>query len=372
MCCKHEIKIIPGQRAAHGLRILFIQCVQISGECRLHLSVCDAHKITIRDCFGCHRSLLNDTVLRHKLCSAFHIRIRLLCTGCMILHKPFHRVRVLLADLGAAGKELDGAVTEAEELRAKIEELSDANSGLRGQLEETRTALFDAKEFARYNTEEQEALPLVIDLRAALAGAEEKLAALVERLGGDRRYIYDTSLFEESNITAVLAAEKSGLSPDYINSLEETASRSFLFNLVGHTYTPHTMVPQYDVPVTFSAFAAQGQVIRELAEKSSCIVIGRCAEYILRDDPDCLKVFLGAKKEDRIKRVMEEGGMDEKTAEKTLRQIDRGRANYYRSYTGEEWGAMENHDLCINTSVTGLDGAVELIRDLVKATGRLN
>ena len=159
-----------------------------------------------------------------------------------------------------------------------------------------------------------------------------------------------------------LAAEKSGLSPDYINSLEATASRSFLFNLVGQTYTPHTMVPQYDVPVTFSAFAAQGQVIRELAQKGSCIVIGRCAEYILRDDPDCLKVFLGANKEDRIRQVMEEGSLDEKAAEKALRQIDRGRANYYRSYTGEEWGAMENHDLCINTSVTGTDGAVELIK----------
>ncbi|MBQ1729979.1 MAG: cytidylate kinase-like family protein [Oscillospiraceae bacterium] len=168
-----------------------------------------------------------------------------------------------------------------------------------------------------------------------------------------------------------LAAEKSGLSADYIGSLEENSSRSFLFNLVSHSYSPAPMLPQYDVPVTFSAYAAQGQVIKELAAAGSCIVIGRCAEYILRDDPDVITVFLRADREDRIAYVMEESGLDRKGAEQKLKQIDRGRANYYRGYTGDEWGSVENHDISINTSVSGIDGAVKLIVDLIEATGRM-
>lgn len=169
-----------------------------------------------------------------------------------------------------------------------------------------------------------------------------------------------------------LAAEKSGLSAEYVNALEETASRSFLFNIVSTTYSAHNMLPQYNVPVTFSAYAAQGEVIRELAARGSSVIIGRCAEYVLREDPDCVKVFLRANREDRIAAVMRESDLSESDAERRLRQIDRGRANYYRGFTGEKWGAMEHHDLCINTSTTGIDGAVSAIIAALRAMGRLD
>lgn len=184
---------------------------------------------------------------------------------------------------------------------------------------------------------------------------------LSERLGIP---VYERKVIE-------LAAEKSGLSADYIGSLEENASRGFIFNLSGHSYSPMSILPQYDVPVSFSAYSAQSAVITELASQGSAIIIGRCAEYILRDDPDVLPIFLRAEREDRLNYVMHESGLDRKGAEQKLKQIDRGRANYYRSYTGEEWGSAENHDLSINTSVSGVDGAVDIIVALLKAMGRI-
>lgn len=175
--------------------------------------------------------------------------------------------------------------------------------------------------------------------------------------------VYERQLIE-------LAASKAGLSAEYIDSLEETASRSFLFNLVA-THTPGTLVPQYDIPVSFSAYAAQATVIKELASQGSCIIVGRCAEYILRDDPDCVKIFLRAEDESRIARIMERYGLQRKEAEKRLKKMDKGRSNFYRSFTGEEWGNVYNHDLCINTSVTGVDGAVDTVITFLKTTKKL-
>lgn len=175
--------------------------------------------------------------------------------------------------------------------------------------------------------------------------------------------VYERQLIE-------MAAEKAGLSPGYIDSLEETSSRSFLFNLVS-THSPGSIVPQYDIPVSFSAYAAQAAVIRELAGRGSCIIVGRCAGYILRDDPDCVKIFLRADDDARVTRVMERYGLGRKDAEKRLKKMDKGRSNYYRSFTGEEWGDVYAHDLCLNTSFTGVEGAADTLIAFLKTTKKL-
>ena len=87
------------------------------------------------------------------------------------------------------------------------------------------------------------------------------------------------------------AASKSGLSVDFIEQMEERASNSFLFNLVSATYTSPSLMAQYDIPVSHKAFFAQAAAIQEMAEKSSCVIVGRCADYILRDHPNCIKVL---------------------------------------------------------------------------------
>jgi len=167
-------------------------------------------------------------------------------------------------------------------------------------------------------------------------------------------------------VLLALSAEKSGLSPDFIDRLEEQASSSFLFNLSTAGQASSNFFYQYDVPLNDKAFFAQAAVIKELAEKESCVIVGRCADHILRDRSNCLKVFIFAAKETRMKRLIDEYGMSEKEAKTKLEKLDKGRANYYKHYTGESWGQVENHDLCINTDVSGIEGAVTLIKAMMK------
>jgi len=173
--------------------------------------------------------------------------------------------------------------------------------------------------------------------------------------------VYDKAIIE-------MAAEKSGLSSDYIDKLEEHASSSFLFNLVSTSYNAPAMLPQYDVPISYTAFSAQVSVIRELAERGSCVIVGRCSEYILRDDPECVKVFIYADREQRLQYVMKMFKLDRKTADAKLTRIDKGRSNYYKNFTGENWGSVYNHDLSINATRTGISGAVEVIKSFLHET----
>lgn len=168
-----------------------------------------------------------------------------------------------------------------------------------------------------------------------------------------------------------LASEKSGLSPDYIGKLEENITGSFLFNLAAGSYNMHGFHTSYDVPMSYTAFSAQANVIQEIAKKGSAVIIGRCSDYLLRDDPDCVKVFLYADYDDRLRQCREEYKLDDKAAEQQLRKLDRGRQNYYKNFTGENWGQAQGHDLSINVSKVGAEGAVSVIMEFLKAAGRL-
>ncbi len=168
-----------------------------------------------------------------------------------------------------------------------------------------------------------------------------------------------------------LASEKSGLSPDYIGGLEENVTGSFLFNLASSAYNMHGYHHAYDVPMTYTAFSAQAHAIKEIAQKGSSVIIGRCSDYLLKDDPDCVKVFLYAEHQDRLDQCKAEYGLDDKGAEQQLRKLDRNRSNYYKNYTGETWGYVYGHDLTINVTKVGVDGAVDIIMEYLRFAGRL-
>ena len=112
-------------------------------------------------------------------------------------------------------------------------------------------------------------------------------------------------------------------------------------------------------------FRIQSDAIRKAASQQSCIFIGRCADYVLRDQPRCVNVFVVANKEDRIKRVMLLTECDEKEAEKMIRKGDEKRAEFYNFYSSGEWGAAATYDLCVNSSVLGIEGTAHLIKDFV-------
>jgi len=119
-------------------------------------------------------------------------------------------------------------------------------------------------------------------------------------------------------------------------------------------------------------FIAQSEVIREIAANQSCVIIGRAADYILRNEPHLVRVHIRANKEDRIMQAVANYELPRKGAENYVKKADRSRANYYRFYTGRVWGDPENADLVINTSFTGFDGAVELIKQLLKLKGYID
>ena len=164
-----------------------------------------------------------------------------------------------------------------------------------------------------------------------------------------------------------LAAERSGLSPEFLEKNEEQIAGSFLFNLSTAAHAASNFFYQYNVSMSDKAFFAQAAVIRELAEKESCVIVGRCAEHVLRNHKKCLKVFLYAPLDWRIREVARDYNMSERDAKERISRVDKGRASYYRHYTGDTWGDVRNHDLCINTAAVGLEGALDTILTMARA-----
>jgi len=200
----------------------------------------------------------------------------------------------------------------------------------------------------------------------------KNLVVAISRQFGSGGRLVGKKLAEEMGINyydkvlLALSSEKSGLSPDFIDRLEEQASSSFLFNLSTSAQATPNFFYRYDVPVNDKAFFAQAAVIKELADKESCVIVGRCSDYILRQNKNCLKVFIYANREMRLQRLINEYGMNMNEAKDKLTKMDKGRANYYKHYTGEEWGDVQSFDMSINTDTAGIDGAVKVIRTMAE------
>ncbi|MBQ6076454.1 MAG: cytidylate kinase-like family protein [Lachnospiraceae bacterium] len=123
----------------------------------------------------------------------------------------------------------------------------------------------------------------------------------------------------------------------------------------------------YQMPVSDKVYFRQAQIIRELADKGSCVIVGRCADYILENRPELVRVFLYGDLKDRVARKEAMGlEITESDMTKHVQVTDRKRSRYYRNFTGQVWGAKENYDICLNTSVTGIDGAVAMLKTLVE------
>ncbi len=117
-----------------------------------------------------------------------------------------------------------------------------------------------------------------------------------------------------------------------------------------------------------SLFRWQAEAIRKAAAERPCVFIGRCADYILRDHPRCINVFVAADAEDRIRRIAEAEQVDKKTAHKLMEQGDKARADYYNFYSSQRWGAATTYHLCINSSQLGIEGTADFIKDFAIRT----
>lgn len=151
-------------------------------------------------------------------------------------------------------------------------------------------------------------------------------------------------------------AEKTGLTEEYIENNEE--KRDVLSILDKGFYSGLTNADEL--------FIQEAEFIKDIASKESCVIIGRCADFILKDNKDVLKVFVSGTMEDKIKRVTEFYGIDKKYAEKEIHKINKLRANHYKYYTGKDWLDASNYDVCINSDLYGVEKTADIICNLIK------
>mgnify|MGYP004637380825 CR=1 FL=1 len=161
-------------------------------------------------------------------------------------------------------------------------------------------------------------------------------------------------LYDKEFITKV--AQKTGLSEDYISKNEQK------MNVANSLASVHyTGLDNND-----ELFVEEVKLIKELAENESCVIVGRCADYVLRDNPNVLKVFIYSNMKNKVKRAVQYYGIAEKNAEKEIKNINKLRDNHYKHYTGGEWKNPENYDICVNSDALGIDNAVDMICKMVE------
>ena len=154
-------------------------------------------------------------------------------------------------------------------------------------------------------------------------------------------------------------AEESGFTPEYVEKESENAT------INSWAATAMSLENTYSTPTNQDRlWTIQSKIIRELAEKESCVIVGRCADTILENSADLLKVFIHADFDSRAKRIVEKYGETEVPTEKRLREKDKRRAMYYQFYTDRKWGAIENYHIILDSGVLGLEKCVEIIASL--------
>ena len=160
-------------------------------------------------------------------------------------------------------------------------------------------------------------------------------------------------------------AEESGFHADFIEEAGEYApvTNSFLFNIA---VSPNPMAMMGSMSMSDKLFVTQTNVIRGYADQGPCVIIGRCADYILRDRDDCLHVFIHSDMEHRAKRIVELYGETKQTPQKRLIDKDNKRKVYYKHYTGRNWGEAQNYHLSLNSGLIGVDKCVDFIVDIAK------
>jgi len=200
--------------------------------------------------------------------------------------------------------------------------------------------------------------------------AEKKIITIGRQFGSGGKQIgealaekmnipfYDKELLKE-------AAKDSGICEEIFDSFDEKPTNSFLYSLVMDPYSLG-FGSSTELPLNHKVFLAAFDTIKNLAEKDgSCVFVGRCADYALRDMDNVVNVFLYADMDDRVARIAKKYNISESKAKDMIKKEDKARASYYNYYTSKRWGEMKGYDICINTSKYGIDKTIDLLYDIV-------
>lgn len=189
------------------------------------------------------------------------------------------------------------------------------------------------------------------------SGGREIGKMLADKLGIE---FYDKELLE-------LASKQSGITQELFVKHDENYTNSFLYSLVMGNY-PVTSDGRInpELPLNQKIFLAQFETIRTLAEKGPCVIVGRCADYVLRSRDNVINFFITGSMPQKRRRILERYDIEKNKVEDFIRKTDKRRANYYNYYTDMKWGEAKNYDLCLNSSKTGVEGAVEIMQEYIR------
>lgn len=187
------------------------------------------------------------------------------------------------------------------------------------------------------------------------SGGREIGKKLAEELGIP---FYDKELIE-------MAAKESGIDAELFEDEEYRTSRGFyLLGAIGFTLgSPITSISE--MSLNDRLFLVQSETIENIAQQGSCVIVGRCADYVLADQ-EPLSVFIHADMKDRKERAIHSYEVDERNIENSINKIDKRRANYYNYYTDRKWGDVDNYDIGLNSSKFGIDGTVAILKSIIE------
>lgn len=163
-----------------------------------------------------------------------------------------------------------------------------------------------------------------------------------------------------------MIAQESGMAAGYVEEASEKMSMAQAFNISTMGYYSVSPIVENVQVIGEDVFIAQSKIIKSLAEKGPCVIVGRCADYILRERDDVLNVFVHADYETRAKRTVEEYGIEEKKVNGVIKKSDKARAKHYSFYCEKKWGNVDNYHLMVDSGKLGKDKCVELILNAVK------
>ena len=188
------------------------------------------------------------------------------------------------------------------------------------------------------------------------SGGHEIGMKLAEKLGIK---CYDKELLE-------LAAKESGMCEELFHNHDEKPTNSFLYSLVMDTYSLGYTNSYVDMPINHKVFLAQFDAIKKLAERESCVIVGRCADYALEDNPYAVSVFIKASLDERVQRIKRIYELNDSKAADLIQKTDKRRASYYNYYSSKKWGEAKSYNLCIDSGLVGIDGAIDMILKFIE------
>lgn len=224
----------------------------------------------------------------------------------------------------------------------------------------TLLLIFEVKNIGKIKNVDEKLVQNQADINPKIK--EHIVITISREYGSGGRYIgklladkLGIKVFDQEIVDKV--SEVTGLSKEYIENYEQKRNSADTIN--------DARVSE-ELGNEDELFIAESNIIKQLAKENSCVIIGRCADYILKDEKNIVNVFIYNSFDEKVKRTVDIYKLKEKDARKEIKRINKQRANHYKHYTGNEWGKLENYDICINSDFMGVENASELLYDIVR------